>query len=142
MDQLPLNMYYNTSLRNVGLYTSPHLLSFQERIRVNGTSIKIKEGKTVKVGTLLGFINEETSSSITTAKTDAPDQNQKSYIPPKVNKKKNIAKETFKKKIISEEQKPLNLVNESKEINSHEALILDTLAEDDLNETKKVLKNM
>lgn len=28
---------------SVGLYTSPHLLSFQERIRVNGASIKIKE---------------------------------------------------------------------------------------------------
>ena len=101
------------------------------------SSIKIKEGKTVKVGTLLGFINEEISSSITSDKTDTADQNEESYIPPKTNKKKNIVKETLKKKIISEEQKPLTLVNEPRGKNSHDTLVLDILADESLNEIKK-----
>ena len=47
------------------------------------SSIKVKEGDTVEVGTLLGLVNEETSSSIKTVKMDTANKDQQSYIPPK-----------------------------------------------------------
>ena len=51
-------------------------------------SIKVKEGSTVEVGSLLGIITEEKSSSLKTVKTDTVDQDQPSYMPPKTSKKK------------------------------------------------------
>ena len=80
--------------------------------------IKVKEGK---------------SSSIKTVKTDAADQVQQSYIPPKISKKTSKKKE----KTISEKQEPLTLIDESKDKDSNGALILNTLAEDGVNEAKK-----
>ena len=52
------------------------------------SSIKVKEGDTVEVGSLLGIVNEGKSSSKTNIETDTVDQNQQSYIPPKIAKKK------------------------------------------------------
>ena len=103
------------------------------------SSIKVKEGDTVEVGAVLGFVNEGKSSSIKTAKTDTADQNQQFYIPPKTSKKKNIVKETLmkRKKTISEKQKPQTLIDESKDKNSNGTLILDTLADERANETKE-----
>ena len=100
------------------------------------SSIKVKEGDTVEVGALLGLVKEGTSSSI---KTDATDQNQQSYIPPKTSEKKNIVKETLKKRKerISGKQEPLTLIDQSKDKNSNGALILDNLAEEDVSETKE-----
>ena len=103
------------------------------------SSIKVKEGETVEVGSLLGLVEEEKFSSKKTDKTDTVDQDQRSYIPPKTSKKKNIVKETLKKrkKTISEKQEPLTLVDESKDKNSNATLILDTLVNGDVNETKE-----
>ena len=52
------------------------------------SSIKVKEGETVEVGSLLALVEEEKSSSMKTVKTDTADQDQQSYIPPKTRKKK------------------------------------------------------
>ncbi len=97
------------------------------------SSIKVKEGDTVLVGALLGLVKEEKSSSIETVKTDTTDQDQQSYIPPKISKKTSKKKE----KTISEKQEPLTLIDESKDKDSKGALILNTLAEEGVNEEKK-----
>ena len=103
------------------------------------SSIKVKEGDTVEVGTLLGIVNEGKSGSIKTAETKSIGQDQQSYIPPKAAKKKNIIKETAKKrkKTISTQQETLTLVDESKDENSNGTLILDTLVEGGVNEAKQ-----
>ena len=103
------------------------------------SSIKVKEGDTVEVGTLLGIVNEGKSGSIKTAETRSIEQDQQSYIPPKAAKKKNIIKETAKKrkKTISTKQETLTLVDESKDENSNGTLILDTLVEGGVNEAKQ-----
>ena len=103
------------------------------------SSIKVKEGDTVEVGTLLGIVNESKFSSIKTAKTRSIEQDQQSYIPPKAAKKKNIIEETAKKrkKTISTKQETLTLVDESKDENSNRTLILDTLVEEGVNEAKQ-----
>jgi 2-oxoglutarate dehydrogenase E2 component (dihydrolipoamide succinyltransferase) len=103
------------------------------------SSIKVKEGGTVEVGALLGEVNEGKSASAKTAKIKPVDQDQQSYVPPKTVKKKNIVQETVKKnkKIISKKQETLTLVDENKEENSNGALILDTLADESANETKR-----
>ena len=102
-------------------------------------SISVKEGDSVEVGALLGTVNEGKFDSIKNVKTKSTNQDQQSYIPPKAAKKKNIIKETVKKskKAISKNQETLTLVNENKDENSNGALILDTLAEDSINETKQ-----
>ena len=108
---------------------------------LNGTlsSIKVKEGDTVEVGTLLGLIKEGTSSTFKTVKTDTADEDQQSNIPLKKDEKKNIIKETLKKrkKTISEKQEPLTLIEESKDKNSNGTLILDTLADEGVKEIKE-----
>ena len=103
------------------------------------SSIKVKEGDTVEVGALLGEVNEGKSVSVKIVKTESVDQDQQSYIPPKTVKKKNIVKETAKKgkKKGSNKQEPLTLLDESEDVNSNGALILDTLAEENANEIKK-----
>ena len=97
------------------------------------SSIKVKEGDTVEVGALLGLINEGKFSSINTVKIDVADQDQQSYTPPKISKK-NLKK---RKKTFSEKQEPLTLIDESKDKNSNGALILDTLADEGVNEIKE-----
>ena len=98
------------------------------------SSIKVKEGDTVEVGTLLGEVNEGKSASIKTAKIEPVDQDKQLYIPPEMSKKKNITKETIKKnkKKVSKKQESLTLVDVSKDKDSNGALILDTLADDTL----------
>ena len=102
-------------------------------------SISVKEGDSVEVGALLGTVNEGKFDSIKNVKTKSTNQDQQSYTPPKAAKKKNIIKETVKKskKVISKNQETLTLANENKDENSNGALILDTLAEDSINETKQ-----
>ena len=103
------------------------------------SSIKVKEGDTVEVGTLLGEVNGGKFISVKTNEKETIDHNQQSYKPPKTVKKKNVAKEIIKKskKQISDKQKTLTLVNETKGGNSNGALLLDTLAEEDINETRE-----
>ena len=102
-------------------------------------SISVKEGDSVEVGALLGTVNEGKFDSIKNVKTKSTNQDQQSYIPPKAAKKKNIIKGTVKKskKVISKNLETLTLVDENKDENSNGALILDTLAEDNINETKQ-----
>ncbi len=97
------------------------------------SSIKVKEGDTVAVGALLGEVNGKKSISENTIKVETIEKNQESYTPPKKTKKKNISNEIEKKnkKIISKKQETLTLAEETKEDNSNEALVLDTLAEED-----------
>ena len=59
------------------------------------SSIKVKEGDTVKVGALLGIIKEGKSGLVKAANTESAEQ--QSYIPPKITKKKNIVQTTAKK---------------------------------------------
>ena len=103
------------------------------------SSIKVKEGDTVEVGALLGEVNEGKSASAKTAKIKQIDQEQQSYIPPKTVEKKNIVEKTVNrnKKIVSGKQNTLAIVVETKEENSNGALILDTLADENVNETKR-----
>ena len=84
----------------------------------------------------MGLISEEKSSL---AKTELKNQDQQSYILPKTAKKKNIVRATVKesKKTSSAKQETLILVDESRDENSNEALILDTLVEEDINATKE-----
>jgi len=88
------------------------------------SSIKVKEGDTVEVGALLGVVKEGEVSQNKKGEENIEEEEEISqpYTPPK----KNINKE-----------EPLPLVQESKEENSNGALILDTLANENLSEPKK-----
>ena len=98
------------------------------------SSIKVKEGDTVEVGALLGLVNESKSQSIQTDEPEPEKKNETPYTPPKSIRKKNIPQKVTKK---SEKQKPLTLVNESKDESTNGALVLDTLAEENIKETKQ-----
>ncbi len=106
---------------------------------LNGTlsSIKVKEGDIVKVGALLGVVESGTSNLTDTSKIKSEDQ--RSYKPPKTAKKKNIDQEIPKKskKITTAKQEALTLVDQQKEENSNGALILDTLADENVSEQKE-----
>ena len=88
-------------------------------------SIKVKEGDTVEVGTLLGLVSEGKS---TATKTEQKEENAKIYQPPK----------KVKKETISKKQASLTLINESKDENSNGALILDTLAAEEISEKQRL----
>ncbi len=90
-------------------------------------SIKVKEGETVKVGTILGTINNSQISKDKDEDVKLDDQEQESDAPPKISKKK-ITKQAVKKNI-----KPI-----SEEKNISENLILDTLAEEETEETEEI----
>ena len=64
------------------------------------SSIKVKEGDVVEVGTLLGVVNEGQSSELNKdkiIKSKEVKEVKKSYIPPKSSKTKNISKKNIKK---------------------------------------------
>ena len=102
------------------------------------SSIKVKEGDIVEVGALLGLVNEGKFHSAKTINTDLTKQDEQSYTPPKIGEKKNIVKGDIKKrkKIISKQEEALTLVDDIKEENTNGTLILDTLAEEDINKTQ------
>ncbi len=103
---------------------------------ISGTlsKISVKEGDIVKVGTLLGLVNEgkSTSTSIPTDKAIK----EENYGPPKKSKKKNVEKPTTnqnkKTTLINEET--LTLKEDDKEKNKNATLILDTLSENEVEE--------
>jgi len=104
------------------------------------SSIKVKEGDTVEVGSLLGLVSE--GRSLAGEKKEKNGEDQKPYIPPKTNKKKPYT-EKIKKTVnekFSQEQESLKLIKETKEENLDQALVLDTLAEVDekIQETEKI----
>ena len=102
-------------------------------------SIKVKEGDTVEVGALLGIVNEGKSGLAKTTKKQSVDQDLQSYTPPKTSEKENIVKERMKKskKVISNKEETLTLVDEDKDENSNGALVLDTLANESIDEIKE-----
>jgi 2-oxoglutarate dehydrogenase E2 component (dihydrolipoamide succinyltransferase) len=89
------------------------------------SSIKVKEGQTVKVGALLGIINDVKSTSDDTANTKLEEKNEKSYIPPKAPKK--IVEEDL---VILNQDEEENINQKKKD--TTENLILDTLAEEEI----------
>ncbi len=100
------------------------------------SSIKVKEGDTVGVGTLLGLVSSEKSDSIKETKTE--EKKQQSYAPPKKAIKKVIVQEQKKeRKIISKKEEALPLKEEVIDENSNGALVLDTLAEEEIIETEE-----
>ena len=102
------------------------------------SSIKVKEGDTVEVGSLLGEVNQGKPTSFTKVsdRQEDGDKVQKPYTPPKTAVKKKSSKEVIRKsKKNIEKQEPLTLVNEVEEENKNGALILDTLVDQDTNKT-------
>ena len=87
------------------------------------SSIKVKEGDTVEVGSLLGIVNSGKSDPVKNNKIESVEE--KNYTPPKVEKEK-----LTKNKKIPKKKENLILIDESKTESSNGALILDTLAED------------
>ena len=100
------------------------------------SSIKVKEGDTVEVGSLLGIVHEGKGATGAADKEESVSQDKKSFVPPKTQAKKNIKKEIEKKnkKSIPKNEEVLTLTEESKDENSNGALILDTLAEKKIDE--------
>ena len=100
------------------------------------SSIEVKEGDTVEVGTLLGLVNESKSNLDENEKIDNSKKNIQSYKPPKnINKKKLV--KTNLKKTTSKKSEPLTLVNLSDEKKNNDTLVLDTLAEENINQEEK-----
>ena len=100
------------------------------------SSIKVKEGDTVGVGTLLGLVSSGKSASI--KETDKEGKKQESYVPPKKAIKKSIVQEQKKeRKIISKKEEALPLKEEAVDENSNGALVLDTLVEEETIETEE-----
>ena len=97
------------------------------------SSIKVKEGDTVEVGALLGLVNEGATSQNKKDEKNIEEEEEikQPYTPPK----KNINKE--EPLPLEQESEPIKLVQESKEENSNGALILDTLANENLSEPKE-----
>jgi len=91
------------------------------------SSIKVKEGDTVEVGTLLGIVNEEKSEIVKSAP-----KNKKSFEKTKTPQKKITPKEkpNKNKNETSEEEDFSNQVDKTSDINSEDTLVLSTLAED------------
>jgi len=103
------------------------------------SSISVKEGDTVEVGTLLGEVDEKNSSSSQKEKPHSIEQEEDSYVPPKKSKKKNIEKSPAnqKKRKTSKNEETLTLKEDYKEKNKNETLILDTLSENEIEEKKE-----
>ncbi|MDC0059562.1 2-oxoglutarate dehydrogenase complex dihydrolipoyllysine-residue succinyltransferase [Pelagibacteraceae bacterium] len=102
------------------------------------SSIKVKEGTTVEVGALLGTVKEG-KSKVTETKIQEEPQEEHSYVSPKQSKKKDITKGALKakKKTSTKKKETLTLVNEQEGENFNGALVLDTLAEDDVKQIRK-----
>ena len=93
------------------------------------STIQVKEGDTVKVGSILGIVEAEKSEAVKTEKIEAIDK-------PVYKLTKTIDKEKTQKekKIITDDREPLTLVEESKDKNSNGILVLDNLAEKNPNQ--------
>tara|TARA_B100000029_G_scaffold470997_1_gene510328 strand:+ start:1481 stop:2791 length:1311 start_codon:yes stop_codon:yes gene_type:complete len=84
------------------------------------SSIKVKEGDTVKVGALLGEVTEGKSNLKKVKEKDIKLKEPKTFVPPKTAKKKQ-----FNEQAIQDEKE-----DDVKDENSNDALILDTLVEE------------
>jgi len=97
------------------------------------TSIKVKEGNTVEVGALLGVVTNGQSTEIEVDNEEKETQKEQTYKPPKKTKK--VVSKVNLKKI--EKKETLTLLDEKKDQNSQDALILDTLAEENISSVKE-----
>ncbi|RZO49664.1 MAG: 2-oxoglutarate dehydrogenase complex dihydrolipoyllysine-residue succinyltransferase [Candidatus Pelagibacterales bacterium] len=110
----------------------------------NGTlsTIKVKEGDTVKVGSLLGIVELGKSDSVKISQIDKVDQPD--YTPPsKAIKKKNIVREKKqeRKKITRESNdEPLALDDELKDKSANGTLVLDTLVDETAKQAEEIEK--
>ena len=95
------------------------------------SSIKVKEGDTVEVGTLLGVVQEGKNSPTRNIEKTSKEENQKPSAPSKGNKKKQI------KKINLNKEEALKLVEGAEEENENDTLVLDTLAD---SETEDIIE--
>jgi len=95
------------------------------------SSIRVKEGETVKVGSLLGIVSEEKNTFDNTTNIKTEEQNQEPYIPPKTPKKKEIVKKNKTENLVLLNQNEEEDINQNEEANDTGNLILDTLAEQD-----------
>ena len=93
------------------------------------SSIKVKEGDIVEVGTLLGIVNNESSAS---TKISSEEKNNE---PPITAKTKNTISKN--QKIVSRKKENLKLVDEIKEESSNGALVLDNLVEENIKDIKE-----
>ena len=103
------------------------------------SSIKVKEGDTVEVGALLGVVNEKGATSDLVEKSEKKHtkiKQESDYIPPKSSNIKNTKQEREKKINVSEDKK-LKPNEENVDKNSNGTLILDTLADENINEVKE-----
>jgi len=124
------------------------------------TSIEVNEGDTVEVGSILGVVNKGKSNLPKSSKTSLKDQNKDSNISPKKNilKKNKLEEENIPFELIDEpfeiindnkdeikeddqdkkiEEKPLKLADDYKNKDDNEPLVLDTLAEENINEIEE-----
>ncbi|HIF61887.1 MAG TPA: 2-oxoglutarate dehydrogenase complex dihydrolipoyllysine-residue succinyltransferase [Candidatus Pelagibacter sp.] len=117
------------------------------------SSIEVKEGDTVEVGSILGVINKGKSNLSKSSKTVLKDQNESSNVPSKKNisKKRELKEEEIPFELVDEpfeiiednkdekkeEEKPLELVDDYKNKDDKETLVLDTLLEENINEIEE-----
>ncbi len=93
------------------------------------SSIKVKEGSTVEVGSLLGVVQEGKSTKIKSPEPKLEEEIQDADAPLKtINKKQKLKKIV---KTSQEKVKPMKLAEEIQEENKNGALILDTLVDNE-----------
>ena len=103
------------------------------------SSIKVKEGDTVEVGSLLGLLEEGRSKVTKKTADETIEQDEESDSPPPTVKKEEVVKEpaSKSKKKAPNKKSALKLVDEHINGNTENTLVLDTLAEEDVEKVKK-----
>ena len=103
------------------------------------SSIKVKEGDTVEVGSLLGLLEEGRSNVAKKTADKTTEQDEGSDAPPPKVKKEEVVKEpsSKSKKKAPNKKSALKLVDEHINGNTENTLVLDTLAEEDVEKVKK-----
>jgi len=98
------------------------------------SSIKFKEGDTVEVGALLGIVNKGKENKTEILKENLTKQEKKnqSYVPPKTKNKNQLKEE------IDKNEEILTLKEESVSKDKSETLVLNTLAENDIEDEKEI----
>ena len=95
------------------------------------SSIKVKAGSIVEVGSLLGLVKEEKKVSVNNTKEEY--EKQKVYIPPQKKEQKKAVKKSKKSSL--KKQTSLKLVDLAEsEVNNENPLILETLADHEITE--------
>jgi len=95
------------------------------------SSISVKEGDSVEVGALLGIVADGKSKTKVDKKTKVDNEEEKPRDQQKIKRSKKISKNK-----VSNKPEVLTLVDEEKDNNSNGALVLDTLAADNVEEVE------